>query len=132
MLTNFVLAYVNDPTRSAELYGRLFGLEPVEASPNFVMFVLPNGFKLGLWARHEVEPVAGARGGDVELAFAVADEEAVRATVREWQKLGLAILQPPTNLDFGYTATFADPDGHRLRVYAPSEIAVHSRADIQN
>ncbi|WP_374468302.1 hypothetical protein [Ferrovibrio sp.] len=30
-----------------------------------------------------------------------------------------AILQPPTAMDFGYTFLAADPDGHRLRVFAP-------------
>ncbi len=88
MLTSFVIAYVNDPTRSAELYGRLFGVKAVEASPTFAMFVLPNGFKFGLWTRHDVKPAAGARGSDIELAFPVASDAEVHAAVTEWQALG--------------------------------------------
>jgi hypothetical protein len=31
-------------------------------------------------------------------------------------------------MDFGYTFTVADPDGHRLRAYLPGAMAVHSSA----
>ena len=34
--------------------------------------------------------------------------------------IGAAVLQEPTHLDFGYTFTVADPDGNRLRVFAPT------------
>ena len=127
---NFVLAYVADVPKSAALYGRILGLQPVESSPNFAMFALPNGLQLGLWAKHDVEPAPDAPGG-VELAFAVADEAAVNAVVKEWRGYGLTALQPPTVMDFGLTATFADPDGHRLRVFAPGVTAVHSRAALE-
>jgi hypothetical protein len=30
--------------------------------------------------------------------------------------MGWPVLQAPTLMDFGYTATTADPDGHRARV----------------
>ena len=36
-------------------------------------------------------------------------------------KLGLRIIQEPTKMDFGFTFTAADPDGHRLRVFNPSQ-----------
>ena len=42
----------------------------------------------------------------------------VTLTRDAWAKLGLKILQEPTKMDFGYTFTAADPDGHRLRVFA--------------
>jgi len=37
-----------------------------------------------------------------------------------WTKRGLAIAQEPTKMNFGFTFTALDPDGHRLRVYAPA------------
>ena len=39
----------------------------------------------------------------------------------EWQAKGLRIVQGPTEMDFGYTFVALDPDGQRLRVFAPSQ-----------
>jgi catechol 2,3-dioxygenase-like lactoylglutathione lyase family enzyme len=114
----FVLLYVNDPTASAAFYTTLLGRPPVEASPTFVMFALQSGVMLGLWGRGGVEPAATAPGGS-ELAFTVADAAAVKATHAEWAARGIAIAQEPTELDFGHTFVALDPDGHRLRVFAP-------------
>jgi predicted enzyme related to lactoylglutathione lyase len=30
------------------------------------------------------------------------------------------VAQPPTRMDFGFTFLALDPDGHRLRVFAPA------------
>lgn len=115
-----ILAYVADPTRSAELYGKLLDSKPVEASANFVMFMLPSGMALGLWARNDVEPKATLPGGS-EICFPVESDEAVHLTREAWSKLGLRIIQEPAQMDFGFTFTAADPDGHRLRVFKPSD-----------
>jgi predicted lactoylglutathione lyase len=55
--------------------------------------------------------------GGVELSFSLPDESAVRGTYATWTKLGLAVVQEPTQLDFGFTFVVADPDGHRLRPF---------------
>jgi catechol 2,3-dioxygenase-like lactoylglutathione lyase family enzyme len=117
---NFVLAYVADAPKSADLYRKLLDAEPVESSPGWAMFALPNGLALGLWSRNEVEPRATLPGG-MELGFPVADNASVTATRDRWAGLGLKILQEPVQMDFGFTFTAADPDGHRLRVFAPSQ-----------
>jgi predicted enzyme related to lactoylglutathione lyase len=117
---NFVLLYVSNPTNSAAFYAELIGRPPVEASPTFAMFALSSGTMLGLWSKHTVEPSAPASVGGSELAFAVSDADVVRATHSDWARRGLPIAQPPTELDFGYTFVALDPDGHRLRVFAPS------------
>lgn len=117
---NFILAYVADTPKSAALYTKLLGGGPVEASEDFAMFVLPNGMRLGLWSRNDVEPKATLPGGS-ELAFEVDSDDAVHLTREAWIKLGLRIIQEPTTMDFGFTFTAADPDGHRLRVFKPSQ-----------
>jgi len=117
---NFILLYVRSPAESAAFYADLLGHPPVESSPSFAMFALASGITLGLWARHTVEPAANGVGGG-ELAFAIADADAVEATHADWRKRGLAIAQPPVRMDFGFTFTALDPDGHRLRVFAPGE-----------
>jgi predicted enzyme related to lactoylglutathione lyase len=124
--TNFVLAYVADVPTSAVLYAKVLGLEPVENSPNFAMFVQPNGVMIGLWASHDVKPAATAPGG-MEILFAVKSKPEVEALLKDWTAIGLKIVQQPTQMDFGYTFTAADPDGHRLRAYLPSDMAVHSK-----
>lgn len=116
---NFVLLYVTDPRASAAFYAALLDRPPVEASPAFALFALDSGLKLGLWARAGVEPAASAGGGGGELALAVGSEEVVAACFAEWQARGLTVLQHPVHRDFGYTFVITDPDGHRLRVFAP-------------
>lgn len=117
---NFVILYVDSPEQSGAFYGSLLGRAPVESSPTFVLFLLDNGFKLGLWSRHSVEPAAAATGGGGELVLAVEDAAAVDATHVDWARRGLKILQTPTDMDFGRTFVALDPDNHRLRVYWPS------------
>lgn len=118
---NFVILYVDNPSDSAAFYASLIGVPPVENSPTFAMFALESGVMLGLWSRHTVEPAAKAAGGGTELAFAVEGEDAVRSLFHDWSGRGLPIIQAPTALDFGFTFVALDPDGHRLRVFAPSE-----------
>jgi len=117
---NFVLLYVENPTASAAFYAKVVGQPPVEASPTFAMFALASGLMLGLWSKHTVEPAAQPHFGGSELGFRVADADAVRALHANWVAQGVPIAQPPTELDFGHTFVALDPDGHRLRVFAPS------------
>lgn len=114
---NFILLYVTNPERSAEFYQRLLGKPPVEASPTFALFALDSGVMLGLWAQHTVAPAAQLSGGGAELAFSVPDRDTVNTLHTTWQAQGLSILQPPTDMEFGYTFLALDPDQHRLRVF---------------
>ena len=121
-----VILYVDSPAGSAAFYADLLGREPVEASATFAMFALPSGIGLGLWSRHTVTPLAAASGGGTELAFTVEDVDAVHAN---WNARGLPIAQAPTDMDFGRSFVALDPDGHRLRVFAPNRTA-DGRSDI--
>jgi predicted lactoylglutathione lyase len=114
---NFVLLYVTEPARSAEFYASLLGRQPVENSPAFAMFVLDNGFKLGLWQRSDVRPPADGAPGASELVFAAESDSEVDDLFAEWTHNGVVIAQNPERLEFGYTFVGLDPDGHRLRVY---------------
>lgn len=117
---NFILLYVADPLASARFYEDLLGKPAVESSPTFAMFALSSGTLLGLWRRDTVAPAASGAPGAGELAFAVdGGRDAVTTRHADWQARGLTMLQAPTAMDFGYTFTAQDPDGHRLRVFAP-------------
>ncbi|WP_137152106.1 VOC family protein [Devosia sp. FKR38] len=115
---NYILLAVADPAASARFYTALLGREPVENSPTFVLYVLPNGIKLGLWIANEIVPAPQPAGG-VEVTFSTSSDDDVRATHAAWQQHA-TILQQPTAMDFGFTFVAADPDGHRLRVFAPA------------
>lgn len=113
-----VILLVNDPTASAAFYTGLLGTPPIEASATFAMIPLADGLALGLWSRHTVTPAPGAAAGGTELAFTVTDVDATHA---DWVARGIAIAAAPADLDFGRSFLALDPDGHRLRVFAPGE-----------
>lgn len=120
MSPNFLIFYVTSPAESTAFYADLLGCQPVEASATFAMFALENAMMLGLWARETVEPAAPAAVGGSELAFVMGDDTEIEACHVDWKAKGIVIAQVPTRMDFGYTFVGLDPDGHRLRVFAPN------------
>ena len=117
---NFVLLYVDSTPVSAKFYTEALGKPPVENSETFAMFAMPSGLMLGLWSKHTCKPAPSAEPGASEIAFTVATADEVRTTHAEWLKRGYPIKQAPVELDFGTTCVALDPDGHRLRVFAPA------------
>jgi predicted enzyme related to lactoylglutathione lyase len=116
---SFVLFYVKNPPDSAAFYADLLGTPIIDSSSTFAMLPLREGCMLGLWSRETVAPAPAALPGASEIAFTVADAQAVEAEHRTWAARGLTIAQPPTRMDFGHTFVALDPDGNRLRVFAP-------------
>ena len=115
---NYLLLAVADTQASGELYQKLLGVAPVQNRPGFALFVLPNGMKIGLWAKDQIQPAPKPVGGS-EISFTEESREAMLATYRDWQGLGLTILQEPVDMPFGFTFVVEDPDGHRLRPFVP-------------
>jgi catechol 2,3-dioxygenase-like lactoylglutathione lyase family enzyme len=116
---SFVLLYVDNPPDSAAFYAGLLGCPIIQQSPTFAMLPLREGVMLGLWSRHSVEPKPAATAGASEIAFTVEDDDAVHATHADWSKRGLTIAMAPSEQAFGPTFLALDPDGHRIRVFAP-------------
>jgi len=117
---NYIILYVDNPLESSDFYAALLGRPAIESSPLFALFVLDSGVKFGLWANHSVAPSPTVAGGGAEVAISVQGNEQVESLHHDWKDRGLPILQAPTQMDFGYTFVAADPDGHRLRIFAPS------------
>ena len=113
---NFVILYVENPVSSATFYSDLFGVQPVESAPTFVLFVLESGLKLGLLSTQSAEPAASAQGGGAELVIMLPHAEVLHALYADWIKRGVPILQLPTEKHYGLTFVALDPDNHRLRV----------------
>jgi hypothetical protein len=91
------------------------------------MFALSDRGMLGLWKAQDVRPAvppaavpAAAPAAGCELCFTLADRSAVDACLARWEAQSVAVLQRPCDMDFGYTFTVADLDGHRVRVFAPA------------
>lgn len=117
------ILYVKNIAASTTFYTELLGKDPVESHPSFAAFALSSGAMLGLWSRIDVEPAVTAQQtvyGNSELAFAVEGNDAVDSLYADWKGKGISMLQPPTQMDFGYTFTAVDADNNRLRVYTPS------------
>lgn len=114
----YYLLHVADPEASGAFYRELFEAAPVESSPTFVLFVLDGGIKVGLWSRDSVEPATGGAPGALEIGIAMKAPADVDAFHQRWAARGLPVFQPPVDLDFGRSFMLADPDGHRIRVFA--------------
>ena len=115
----FIPVYVDNVAASEAFYASILGRPAIESSPTFAMLPAAPGLMLGLWRRNGVAPAATAAGGG-EIAFPVDNEAEVDATFADWRGRGVTIAQTPTKMDFGYTFLALDPDGQRLRVFAPS------------
>jgi catechol 2,3-dioxygenase-like lactoylglutathione lyase family enzyme len=115
----FILVYVENVAASEAFYASILGRPAVESSATFAMLPAAPGLMLGLWRRDGVKPAATPPGGG-EIAFPVDGAGEVDALFAEWSARGVKIAQTPTKMDFGYTFVGLDPDGQRLRVFAPS------------
>lgn len=116
---SFIIVYVDDLAKSEAFYALILGRGAVESSPTFAMLPAAPNLMLGLWRRDGVSPKATPAGGS-EIAFAAADDAEVDRLCAEWRAWGVVIALAPTRMDFGYTFVGLDPDGTRLRVFAPS------------
>ncbi len=117
---SFVILYAADVGRSEAFYADIFERKALESSPGFAMFKAAPNVMFGLWCADAVEPKANPPGG-AEVCLTEASEAAVDARHAAWAAKGVKIAQTPTRMDFGYTFVGLDPDGHRLRVFAPGQ-----------
>ncbi len=117
---NFIILYVDQPEASRDFYAGLLGMEPVEASPTFALFALKSGVMLGLWSKHTVEPASAVEPGASEIAVTLDNYGAVDNAHANLAGRGISILMPPKTLEFGRSFVATDPDGHRIRIFAPA------------
>lgn len=117
----YFILYVADAPASARFYERLLARKPLDVSPGFALFALAEGVMLGLWTRHAVQPAAQGGPGSSELCIALGSDAEVDAFHARWGELGVPVAQAPVRMEFGYTSVALDPDGHRLRAFAPAD-----------
>jgi len=115
----FILVYVENVAASKAFYASILGRPVIESSNTFAMLPAAPGLMLGLWRRDGVKPAASVAGGG-EIAFPVDGAGEVDALYAEWSGRGVKVALAPTQMDFGYSFVALDPDGQRLRVFAPA------------
>jgi predicted enzyme related to lactoylglutathione lyase len=122
MHPHFTILYVSDVAKSSAFYAKYLERPIAESSPGFAVIPLSESSLLGLWKRDNVKPEvnADAASGAMELAVPVDSDALVDSTFAKWQAQGVRMVQAPIKMDFGYTFTALDDDGHRLRVWHPS------------
>lgn len=113
--------------RSFDFYAEGLGLEPIgeaaeDGMPEPLQFVLNQGVSLMLvptggfgWVTGN-RPTAGPEASECLLALAVADERRVNELVERARGAEAEIVLEPTQQPWGYSAAFADPDGHVWQV----------------
>ena len=118
--SNFIILYVEDPSRSVEFYSAILGKAPLENSPSFAMFVLDSGMKFGLWLKQDVQPEVRVSGVSGEIVFTLSDKVDVSRTYSDWKGRGLTVIQEPGTMEFGYTLVALHPDGNVMRACSPA------------
>lgn len=113
---DYVILYVSDIHIMTHFYAEILDTKPVESSSGFSMFVLPSGLKFGLWLKSDVTPEVKVQPGACEIGMGLESEDSVQSCYKDWIQKGVKIVQEPTEMDFGYTFTAEDPEGHRIRV----------------
>lgn len=117
MLTpDLIILAVENPQQSATFYSELLAIEPKESSEFFCLLEWSQYFRLGLWAKHRIQPEATPNIGGFEVCIPVYTNEEVDRLYEQWQTKGMNILQKPTKMDFGYTFVAESPDRLRLRI----------------
>jgi uncharacterized protein len=116
-----------DRQRSFNFYAEGLGLEPIgeaaeDGIPEPLEFVLNQGVRLMLvptggfgWVTGN-RPTAGRGASECLLVLTVADERRVDELVERARQAEAEVVLEPTQQPWGYSAAFADPDGHLWQV----------------
>lgn len=115
-----IVFYVNNLALSQHFYQELLGIPSKQLSPTYAVFKFENGVIIGLKEKAEQE-INLTGNGAVELAFTAEHHAEVEKLFLTWQKKEITILEPPTQVSYGFTFVAADPDGNRLRVITLTE-----------
>jgi uncharacterized protein len=127
---------VADLRRSIAFYEAM-GLEPSQAIGNEeVAFIDTGHIVLALFGRQALADDAGLPNtppgfGGFSLACNVASEDEVTALVQKAERFGGTVLKAPGKAFWGgFTAYFADPDGHPWEVAWNPDFPLHANGRV--
>jgi predicted lactoylglutathione lyase len=116
-----------DRLRSFAFYAKGLGFEPVgevaeDGIPEPLQLVLNDGVRLMLvptggfgWVTSN-RPTAPPEVSECLLVLTVADQHAVRELLERARNADAEVVSEPAQQPWGYSAAFADPDGHVWQV----------------
>jgi catechol 2,3-dioxygenase-like lactoylglutathione lyase family enzyme len=119
---NLITLGVSDLNKSLEFYEKGLGWKKSSASQESVAFFQLNGLVLSLFHRASLAEDAKVENlqtgfSAITLAYNAESEEEVRQVIDKVRSLGAKILKEPQKVFWGgYSAYFADPDGHLFEV----------------
>jgi predicted lactoylglutathione lyase len=115
---NLITLGVKDVKASRRFYEKL-GFKAAKASVESTVFMMAGGVVISLFGHDdlardaEVEATPPSRFRGVTLAQNVRSEQEVDAVLADAVKAGARLVKPAKRAEWGgYTAYFADPDGH--------------------
>jgi uncharacterized protein len=117
---NFITLAVGDLQKSFKFYREGLGLPSLgrlEGNEDHVLFELENGFALVLYLRSEflkftLHPNAPVRSAGFMISHFAGSKAEVDAILQRALQAGATPVGTPRTETWGYSANFADPDGH--------------------
>ncbi|WP_411824534.1 VOC family protein [Leptospira sp. 'Mane'] len=119
---NLITLGVSDLQRSLQFYEQGLGWKKSSASQESVAFFQLNGLVLSLFSRESLAEDAhlspeGTGFPGITIAYNASSEKEVDEVIEKVRSLGAKILKTPQKVFWGgYSAYFADPDGHIFEV----------------
>lgn len=119
---NLITLGVKDLARSLDFYENGLGWKKSNMSQDSVAFFQLNGMVLSLFNRSSLAEDANVPDqvtgfSALTLAYNAESEEEVRNVISKVRMLGAKVLKEPQQVFWGgYSAYFADPDGHLFEV----------------
>ena len=121
--TSLVTLGVADVEAAAAFYERLGWRRSSASVPGVIAFFPTTGAVVGLWSTADLANEVRQPGATapafraVALAINLEDEAAVDRALEAALAAGATLVAPATRMDWGgYSAYFADPDGHTWEV----------------
>jgi predicted lactoylglutathione lyase len=121
---NFITLAVEDLEKSFAFYRQGLGLPSLgrlEGNEDHVLFELENDFGLVLYARPEfmkfiLEPAAATRSAGFIISHFAESKAEVDLILQRALAAGATRVGEPKTEPWGYSANFADPDGHQWEI----------------
>ena len=116
----FILVYVENVAASEAFYASILGRPASRILRRPSRCFPPRPASCSAYGAAMASRRRRLRPAAARLRFPSTARRKLTRLFADWRGRGVKIAQTPTKMDFGYTFLALDPDGQRLRVFAPS------------